>query len=100
MVTFKSVSGVVPVGSRETEHSWFPGYAWTIAYCRRCGQHLGWRFDAVEGGLSPRMFWGLRRPMLACRSPDLASRVRLGAVWANWGWGWRGRGEVEEEDDE
>ena len=27
------------------EHSWFPGYAWTIINCAICGNHLGWRFD-------------------------------------------------------
>eukprot|EP00329_Picozoa_sp_Boothbay-MS584-11_P006758 61365_4 len=27
-------------GEPETEHSWFPGYAWTIAYCRGCTSHL------------------------------------------------------------
>ena len=27
-------------GTAQTEHSWFPGYAWTIAYCSRCFQHL------------------------------------------------------------
>lgn len=52
-------------GTPETEHSWFPGYAWTIANCRHCYSHLGWRFDAVQGsGLQPARFWGLRRPSL------------------------------------
>lgn len=41
-------------------------YAWTIAYCGTCGQHLGWRFTAVEPGLSPRLFWGIRRQVLTC----------------------------------
>ena len=31
---------------QSTEHSWFPGYAWTIALCTRCGAHLGWRCGA------------------------------------------------------
>ncbi len=107
------------VGRPETEHSWFPGYAWTIANCARCRQHMvgglgpagcvlgacgtarsvvgvqvattpgmrgsrpmphayvwpkavgadamqGWRFTAVEPGLSPREFWGLRRTSITC----------------------------------
>jgi len=28
--------------------SWFDGYAWEIAVCRRCGEHLGWRFSNGE----------------------------------------------------
>ena len=26
------------------EYSWFPGYSWTIAACKVCGDHLGWTF--------------------------------------------------------
>ena len=28
------------------QDSWFPGYAWTILYCRVCGHHLGWHFTS------------------------------------------------------
>ncbi|WIA10213.1 hypothetical protein OEZ85_010415 [Tetradesmus obliquus] len=66
MVAFKHVHRVQLEGQPETAHSWFPGYAWTIAYCGTCGQHLGWRFTAVEPGLSPRLFWGIRRQVLTC----------------------------------
>lgn len=34
-------------GEPESQDSWFPGYAWQIAYCARCGLHLGWRFTPV-----------------------------------------------------
>lgn len=47
------------VGQPETEYSWFPGYAWTIAQCRTCGGHLGWRFTATNEELRPQTFWGL-----------------------------------------
>jgi len=33
-------SAVLLYGSPETKDSWFPGYAWTITYCRSCFQHL------------------------------------------------------------
>ncbi|KAL8591776.1 hypothetical protein ACOMHN_032318 [Nucella lapillus] len=29
------------------EDSWFPGFAWTVAVCPRCGHHLGWVFDPL-----------------------------------------------------
>jgi hypothetical protein len=28
--------------------SWFPGRAWQIALCKRCGVHVGWSFHAGE----------------------------------------------------
>ena len=31
-------------GDPSAEHSWFPGYRWTIATCGTCGVHVGWRF--------------------------------------------------------
>ncbi len=32
-------------GRATSAHTWFPGYAWRIALCARCGVHVGWRFD-------------------------------------------------------
>lgn len=42
MVTFATVvEGAVRLeGQPETEHSWFPGYSWTITNCRLCSSHL------------------------------------------------------------
>lgn len=31
-------------GAPSSEDSWFPGYSWTIVYCNRCFDHLGWLF--------------------------------------------------------
>ena len=31
---------VMLLGRPSQEHSWFPGYAWTIANCGGCGSHL------------------------------------------------------------
>jgi cereblon len=33
--TFYKASNLVLVGAKSEEHSWFPGYAWTIAVCAR-----------------------------------------------------------------
>ncbi|KAJ4926646.1 hypothetical protein JOQ06_014395 [Pogonophryne albipinna] len=57
------------VGRPSTLHSWFPGYAWTIAQCRTCGSHMGWRFTASKKHLSPPRFWGLTRSALLPRIP-------------------------------
>ncbi|XP_049791902.1 protein cereblon [Schistocerca nitens] len=49
----------------DTEYSWFPGYGWTIAQCRQCHKHMGWKFTAVKKGLKPDTFWCLCRRSLA-----------------------------------
>jgi len=36
-------------------------YSWTIVYCERCRQHIGWRFSANNAALHPRNFWGITR---------------------------------------
>jgi hypothetical protein len=55
-------------GTPETEHCWFPGYAWTIANCKTCGCHLGWRFTRVSEECSPESFWGFSRDALSIPS--------------------------------
>ncbi|XP_046400322.1 protein cereblon [Ischnura elegans] len=50
-----------------TEHSWFPGYAWSIVECSRCTQHMGWLFTVAPGAnqqLRPHQFWGICRKSL------------------------------------
>lgn len=32
------------------EFTWFPGYAWRFAMCRRCDAHLGWEYRGASGG--------------------------------------------------
>lgn len=51
---------------RSTQDSWFPGYAWSIAYCNSCYRHLGWQFDAADADASrsPARFFGFRRAAL------------------------------------
>ncbi|XP_066582632.1 protein cereblon [Prorops nasuta] len=61
-VTFYHAQGLILSNSPpSTECSWFPGYAWTIANCKHCGSHMGWKFTAVQGKLKPQSFWGLTR---------------------------------------
>jgi hypothetical protein len=30
-----------------------------MAFCRHCGQHLGWCYEAVSLSARPHEFWGL-----------------------------------------
>jgi len=49
------------VGETSTEYSWFPGYAWTIAQCKGCHCHMGWKFTSTHKRLTPKKFWGISR---------------------------------------
>ncbi|XP_064154783.1 protein cereblon [Anguilla rostrata] len=68
-LTVYRASSLNLVGRPSTLHSWFPGYAWTIAQCRTCSSHLGWKFTATKKDLSPQRFWGLTRSALLPRIP-------------------------------
>jgi len=57
--TFASCQGAIAFGEPTEEHSWFSGYAWRMAFCRHCGQHLGWFYEGVTSSRRPRGFWGL-----------------------------------------
>ncbi|KAL4226760.1 hypothetical protein ACF0H5_014740 [Mactra antiquata] len=63
-VTVHHATNLNLVGRPSTEHSWFPGYAWTIAQCKRCSNHMGWKFTTKRKDLSPQKFWGLCRSSL------------------------------------
>ncbi len=52
---FTEAPGCVNIGQATEEHSWFPGYAWRVAVCESCQQHLGWGFHGPDAG----RFFGL-----------------------------------------
>lgn len=54
-----SVNAVNMVDRASTDFSWFPGYAWQIAVCKKCNTHIGWKFIAVIKNLKPKTFFGL-----------------------------------------
>ncbi|XP_064632798.1 protein cereblon-like isoform X2 [Lineus longissimus] len=60
LTVFKA-QGLTFIGRPSTEHSWFPGYAWTILQCRHCASHMGWKFTAHKKKLKPDKFFGLTR---------------------------------------
>jgi hypothetical protein len=41
---FGEAPGCFGEGAPTLFWTWFPGYAWQIASCRRCREHLGWVF--------------------------------------------------------
>jgi len=46
---FGDAAGCSPYGDASTFFSWFPGHAWRIGVCAKCGVHLGWRFEGASG---------------------------------------------------
>jgi len=56
---FSSCPGAVMFGEATEAHTWFPGYGWRMAFCRNCGQHLGWRYEGVSASTRPSAFWGI-----------------------------------------
>ncbi|KAG0728471.1 Protein cereblon [Chionoecetes opilio] len=61
MLTLTKAGNLTYNPRRSTEHSWFPGYAWTIASCSSCLLHIGWKFTATTRKLKPQKFYGLTR---------------------------------------
>ena len=45
---FALAPGCGAASDPSTLHTWFPGYAWQIAVCRGCGEHLGWLFRSGD----------------------------------------------------
>jgi cereblon len=50
------------VSAEYSEHTWFPDYSWAIIACSHCGEHIGWRFSALEK--KPHIFYALIRDKL------------------------------------
>lgn len=46
--TFESAEGCIISGSLLSQFSWFPGYRWQYAYCKGCGEHLGWHYVSAS----------------------------------------------------
>src|SRR5437867_3634097 len=44
IITFTQTIGCRQTGVPTSEHTWFPGHAWSYCVCDRCGVHLGWYY--------------------------------------------------------
>ncbi|MBX3171331.1 MAG: hypothetical protein KF760_28235 [Candidatus Eremiobacteraeota bacterium] len=45
VLCYASAPGTIEVGAPTEAASWFPGYAWSLALCANCHQHLGWWYE-------------------------------------------------------
>jgi cereblon len=60
-LTLTKAQNLTVIEPPTAEFSWFPGYAWMIAYCSVCHEHMGWKFVALSQRLQPQEMWGLTR---------------------------------------
>ncbi|GAB1291123.1 Protein cereblon [Apodemus speciosus] len=74
-LTVYKASNLNLIGRPSTVHSWFPGYAWTIAQCKICASHIGWKFTATKKDMSPQKFWGLTRSALLPTIPETEDEI-------------------------
>ncbi|MEE9610786.1 MAG: cereblon family protein [Desulfatiglandales bacterium] len=74
--TFYSCPGAIAFGEATRAHTWFSGYGWRMAFCRDCGQHLGWHYEAVSRSERPYNFWGILVSLLIS-SKSGAQRVNV-----------------------
>lgn len=65
--TFASCPGSIATGIPTEEDSWFEGYGWHLAFCRVCGLHLGWHYEAASAEARPLEFWGILIAQLTAR---------------------------------
>jgi hypothetical protein len=45
---FSTAPGCHKVGEATSDFTWFAGYVWRYAICRKCKSHLGWYFEMGE----------------------------------------------------
>ena len=58
ILCFAEAPGATPHGDPSSDFTWFAGYLWTVASCRGCGVHIGWRFEGND------IFFGLIKARL------------------------------------
>jgi len=46
VVCFTQAPGSISISDYTEHNTWFPGYSWSITFCRSCNNHLGWHYRA------------------------------------------------------
>jgi hypothetical protein len=45
---FSDAPGVHPAGEESSHWTWFAGFAWQVALCQSCHEHLGWSYRNAD----------------------------------------------------
>ena len=48
IAAFREAPGCAAEGEPSSYWTWFPGHAWQVALCGRCGTHVGWAFSGAS----------------------------------------------------
>lgn len=54
IVCFRNARGCTIITDYTGEYTWFDGFNWAVALCRKCHAHLGWHYVSDDS-----MFFGL-----------------------------------------
>ncbi|MGB3221619.1 MAG: cereblon family protein [Desulforhopalus sp.] len=49
---FSTAPGCRRVGEATSDFTWFAGYFWRFAICKKCQSHLGWQFEMGDNSFS------------------------------------------------
>lgn len=55
VLCFDEAPGCLTLGPATLAATWFPGYAWALAVCGGCHEHLGWSYGAFFGLIATRL---------------------------------------------
>jgi hypothetical protein len=61
ILTFYDADGCKEMGEPTKDFTWFEGHSWSFAVCRRCSNHLGWKYEgkySFYGLIKSRMVKG------------------------------------------
>ena len=56
VLTARAATGISAEGDLTVETTWYEGFGWRIARCSRCGNQLGWSYEAKKRWTTPRWF--------------------------------------------
>ncbi len=65
VLAFATAHNLSLIGAPSLDFTWYPGYAWQIALCLACHQHLGWFFTPTDSLSQQASFYALRQDRVA-----------------------------------
>lgn len=48
VVTISKGKGIVSIGDKTLDNTWFDGFMWNYAHCSKCSAQLGWSYYSLD----------------------------------------------------